>query len=100
MCTGWDKDFPSHHITIFPILHGVIFVGYYITARQDGYQLIFLLGSHDKEQDNFSSSFSSGGGICFPKTSTTESLKLLYIKINSIESWLQILYNNHVWCCV
>ena len=86
MCPHWVINGPWYNVTIFTGLCGVIFKDVYVTERKDIYELIFLLGAHDKEHNQCTDSISSGCGRPLPNKSTLKVLKFLGNTINFIES--------------
>ena len=55
-------------ITIYIILCNVIFKEFYVTARQDTYDLICVVDAYKKRKYQSYGSISSGGRTHFPET--------------------------------
>ena len=68
-------------------MHGSSFEDCVTTARQDIYNIMCSIESHDRYHQNVNYNASSGGDIILPPDSTKHLLVSIGLAINFIDSW-------------
>ena len=80
-------------------LHGPIFEEFFFTVRQYRCDIVCGLYSYNKQNDNSTDATNFGGVIHLPEYYTMNNHVYLCVIINFIDTWLNTLTNNCVWCC-
>ena len=91
----WLNKHHCYNTAICSRLHGSLFEYFITHARNDRYNLLCYIVTHDKKQPAYDYDESSIGDRLITKHVTTEALEALVATFNFIDIWLKLLDYNY-----